>query len=119
MGMSRLKAFLKLARETLTIRERHKLNDALYEAKGYDHIDSVLKELGFGRGTRIGKNTFHLRRDGEPIGNAVLKGDYQGMKVVPQIDEVEETVVSEVPWDAYYSSGALYDQWEREQELDD
>lgn len=119
---ARLQAILKLARETLTKKERWILNDVLRGVNGFDFIDSALSEHGFSRGPKAGKNRYHLRRDGEPIGNAVLQGDYQGMEVVPF--ESVETVIPEktqenspkVPWDAWYSSGHLYDEWEREQE---
>lgn len=113
---ARLQAILKLARETLTTKERWMLNEALRGVHGFDFIDSTLSEHGFSRGSKAGKNQYHLRRDGEPIGNAVLKGDYQGMEVVPSesVEAPEDTY--EVPWDAWYSSGHLYDEWEREQE---
>jgi hypothetical protein len=115
--MSRLKAILKLARGTLTIAERLQLNEALSGAKGFDYINHILKGFGFSIGTKIRKNKFHLRRDGEPIGNAVLKGDYEGMQVFPQesIEEVEEDQ-PKIPWDAYHSPGAIYDEWERRNE---
>lgn len=116
--MSRMKAFLKLARETLTMRERDELNDALYGAKGFDYIDHILKGLGFSRGPKMGKGRYHLRRGGEPIGNAFLKGDYQGMEVIPQeaSEDVEEEETIEISWDAYHSSAAIYEEWERENE---
>lgn len=114
---ARLQAILKLARETLTKKERWMLNEALRGVHGFDFIDSTLSEYGFGRGPKAGKNQYHLRKDGEPIGNAVLQGDYQGMEVVPvESVEIQEESKKEVPWDAWYSSGHIYDEWEREQE---
>lgn len=115
---TRLQALLKLARETLTNKERWKLDNALSDAQGYDYIDSILEENGFERGTSFGKNRFYLRRDGEPIGNAFLLGDYRGMRVVPQEppEDVEEEIQHKIPYDAYTSPAALYELWEKEQE---
>ena len=115
--MSRLASILKLARETLTKKEQWAIDDALYGARGYDYIDYILADLGFSRGPRFGKKKFHLRRGGEPIGNAYLSGDYDGMRVIPEAppEEVEEPK-PHIPWDAYHSSGALYEDWERENE---
>jgi hypothetical protein len=114
----RLQAILKLARETFTQRDRTRLNDALYNIQGYDYIDSILEENGFERGPSLGKNKFHLRRDGESIGNAVLIGDYRGMQVVPQEtpEVVEKHKAQRIPYDAYTSPAALYELWEMEQE---
>jgi hypothetical protein len=115
---TRLQAILKLARETLTQRDRVRLNNALNNVQGYDYIDSVLEKNGFKRGPSLGKNKFHLRRNGEPIGNAILIGDYRGMQIVPQEapEAVEEPKAQSVPYDAYTSPAALYELWEREQE---
>lgn len=114
--ISRHQKILKLAYETLTTYERSKLNADLSTARGYDFIDYVLHEKGFGRGSYIGKDTYHLMRGDEKIGNAVLKGNYQRMVVVPKEFLPDFEPKHKVPRDAYSSPGALYDALEREQE---
>jgi hypothetical protein len=120
---SRHQEILKLAQETLTDGERSRLNTALTIAHGFDFIDSVLEERGFSRGTRLSKDTYLLMRGNEQIGNAILSGDYQRMKVLPKQVEVETKPSPSskpkrhyVPADAYTSPAALYERWEREQE---
>jgi hypothetical protein len=114
--MSRHQEIVKLAQETLTDFERHKLNTVLSFAQGYDFIDSILNDRGFNRGPELKKNIFLLRRGGEKIGNCVLKGDYQGMQIVP-IRNVPEKKYH-IPRDAYHSSSAIYEQLEKDNEND-
>ncbi len=120
---TRHQEILKLAQETLTDGERSRLNTALSIAHGFDFIDSVLEERGFSRGTRLSKDTYLLMRGNEQIGNAILSGDYQRMKVLSVLPKQVETKPSPsstkpkrhyVPADAYTSPAALYERWERQ-----
>lgn len=113
--MSREQAIIKLARQTLTTPERWKINEALRGVKGFDNISSVLSELGFGIGPQISKkfkDVFYLHRGSELIGNAVIRGDYQGMQVIQQ----GQIKPRKIPTDAYTSPGAIYERWEKAQE---
>lgn len=111
---SRFKAILKLAKETITNKERLNVNSALIGVRGYDFIDNKLSEYGFNLGQKAGKNRYRLKRGNELIENAVLQGDYQGMQIV--MVETPEPHRNKVPRDAWYSPAHIYDQWEREQD---
>jgi hypothetical protein len=113
----RLKDLLKLSRETLTTKERWRLESVLNNAQGYDYIDDILKENGFERGTSFDKNKYHLLRGGEVLNNVFLFGDYRGMKIVHrEAKEKQQEKKYKIPYDAYTSPAALYELWEMEKE---
>lgn len=128
--VSRHQQILKLAYQTLTDTERHKLNSELSNSYGFDYVHKVLSDMGFDIGSRIDKNTYYLMRtlkDENPqqIGNCVLKGDYQRMVVVPRDVHPEppkeitkKDKKPKIPWDAYYSPAAIHEHWEREEDED-
>lgn len=107
-----IRKITKVARETLPDRARFKLNDLLYDVKGFDYIKEILNKFGFDIGEEFSKNKFKLIYKGEEFKNVYLSGNQNGMEVVTG-NILEEKSNPRFNPDVLSSPGYAYERIER------
>jgi hypothetical protein len=103
--MRKFGEFLDLYLKTFPESKRLIVNSELSGVKGFDAIRTLLEQFNIEIGEKIGPNKYTLIYNSIPMDNVILVGSFDGMRI-----SKANTKPRQIPFDAYFSPAALYEQ---------